>query len=105
VHALVRAGRDAGAVFVFPSPLRLYAGLRDRVLPIIALHYPALLGRYRAAYQSGWDAPAAYREAVHRRFRQITQAFGLTVTDGSHEQPDVPAVHDASQLSLFGQSA
>ena len=89
VHTLVRAARDAGAQFVFPSPLRLYAGLRDRVLPVIAQHYPALLSRYRTAYQLGWEAPTTYREAVQRRFRETAEAFGLAVTDGTQEQPVV----------------
>ena len=105
VYALVRAARDAGAQFVFPSPLRLYPGLRDRVFPVIARHYPALTGRYRAVYRSSADAPDAYCTAVQRRFRNVAQAFGLTVTDGSHEQPAVQTRLSASQLSLFPQSA
>jgi DNA repair photolyase len=105
VRALVRAGRDAGAQFVFPSSLRLYAELRARVLSVITRHYPALLARYQEAYRSGWDAPAAYREAVQRRFQEVAQAYGLTVTDGTQEHPDAPTAHDATQLSLFPQSA
>jgi DNA repair photolyase len=105
VHALVRAGRDAGAQFVFPSSLRLYAGLRDRVLDVVARHYPALLTRYQTAYRQGWDAPDAYRDAIQDRFRTIAAAYGLTVTDGAAEQPGMDAAPQVSQLSLFPQSA
>lgn len=105
VYALVRAARDAGAQFVFPSPLRLYPGLRDRVFPIIVRYYPALAERYRTAYRSSADAPNAYCAAVEQRYRQVARAFGLAVTDGTHEQPPAHAPLRTSQLSLFPQSA
>ncbi len=104
VHTLVRTARDAGARFVFPSALRLYAGLRDRVLEVVARHYPSLLTRYQAAYRQGWDAPDAYRDAIQDRFRAIAAAFGLIVTDGTTEQPVIDATARVSQLSLFPQS-
>ena len=105
VYALVRAARDAGAQFVFPNPLRLYPAVRDRIFPVIARHYPALIERYRASYRTNADAPDAYCTAVRRRFHQVARAFGLVVTDGTHEQPAVQTPLPASQLSLFPQSA
>ena len=105
LHTLMRAARDAGAQFVFPSPLRLYSAVRHRTLAVIERHYPHLLPRYRAAYQQDWDVPSAYLSALARRIDRIAAAYRIPTTDGDREQPSDRPMPAATQLSLFARSA
>src|SRR3989442_11936504 len=50
LEALFQAAREAGARFVHAGPLRLYAAVRDRFLPVLETRFPHLVGRYRRAY-------------------------------------------------------
>src|SRR3989449_2555585 len=59
LEALFRAARDSGARFVCAGPLRLYAAVRDRFLPVIRQHFPALAERYTRAYAGHASAPRA----------------------------------------------
>jgi DNA repair photolyase len=101
INALMAAGREAGARFVYPSVLRLYADPRERFLPLVRQHFPELAPRYEAAYGRGRDAPRAYVEALNRRFRRIARRFGIPETDGEREQPATRAA--VRQLNLWGQ--
>jgi DNA repair photolyase len=103
IRALMRAGRMAGAQFVFPSTLRLYPDVRSRLLPVVERHASHLAGRYRAAYHHSPEAPGAYEVALQRRFDRIAVEYGIPRTDGEREQPRVPAPD--TQLSLFARSA
>ncbi len=77
VAALMAAGRDAGARFVYPSVLRMYADARQRFLPLVQRHFPG------------------------ERFRRIARRFDIPETDGDREQPrEVPA-SSGRQLSLW----
>lgn len=100
IRALLRAGRDMGAQFVYPSPLRLYPGVRQRFLPILERHFPSLVPRYHAAYHDGWDATDTYCQAVHRRFRRLAGEFGIPDIDGHHVPTDGEPPR-STQLSLF----
>lgn len=100
IRVLLRSGRDMGARFVYPSTLRLYPGVRQRVLPILERHFPALTPRYRAAYRDGWDATEAYGRAVHRRFHHLAGEYGLLDIDGGQKHADGGPPQSA-QLSLF----
>lgn len=75
--ALVRAARDAGAQFVHANPLRLYANVRRRFLPVIAAHYPALLARYEQAFDARGVVTPAYAAALSRRMGKIRSALGV----------------------------
>ena len=103
IRALMRAGKMAGAQFVFPSTLRLYPAIRSRFLPIVERHAASLAARYRAAYHRGSEVPVAYEVALQRRFDRIAAEYGIPRTDGAREQPR-PAAPE-SQLSLFARSA
>ncbi len=105
IHALVRAGSDAGARFISPVPLRLYPDVQRRFLPIVERHFPDLAKRYQAAYQNGWDAPEAYLQAVRQRFRRIARAYGIPETDGEAEQPVRQEPRADTQLCLFARTA
>jgi len=100
IRALLRAGRDMGARFVYPSPLRLYPGVRQRLLPILERHFPMLAPRYLAAYRNGWDAADTYCRAVRRRFHRLATAYGIPDIDGGHEHADGEPPR-STQLSLF----
>lgn len=82
LEALFRAARDAGAHFVCAGPLRLYAGVRDRFLPIIDRHFPELAERYRRAYARHSSAPSDYTRALSRRVRCLQARLGYPVTRG-----------------------
>jgi DNA repair photolyase len=103
IRVLMRAGKMAGAQFVFPSTLRLYPAIRPRFLPVVERHASHLAARYHAAYHHRSDAPAAYEAALRRRFHRIAAEYGIPRTDGEREQPRATAPE--SQLSLFARSA
>jgi len=82
LEALFGAARDAGARFLHAGPLRLYPAIRDRFLPVLDEHFPALAARYRAAYAGGGSAPRSYSRALTRRIRRLQARFGFEVNDG-----------------------
>jgi DNA repair photolyase len=82
LEALLRAARAAGAHFVHAGALRLYAGVRDRFLPLLAEHFPQLRERYGRAYARQSAAPAAYATALKKRIQRLQQRCGLPVNHG-----------------------
>lgn len=83
LDALLGAARTAGARFIHYGPLRLYPGIRERFLPVLEAHFPALARRYRTAFARSGTAPDAYRRALSRRLRTLKRAHGF-------EEPDHP---------------
>jgi DNA repair photolyase len=79
LDALFRAARAAGARFLTASPLRLYPGIRDRFLPVLDQHFPALADRYRRAYAGRGAAPRDYARALSRRIRRLQVKWGFPV--------------------------
>ena len=77
-HALA-AAREAGARFAHPSPLRLYASIRDHFLPVIEQHFPHLAAKYREAYRGLGHAPRRYAAALSRRFRLVARRHNIPV--------------------------
>ncbi|MGH7614580.1 MAG: radical SAM protein [Gemmatimonadales bacterium] len=77
LEALFHAARAAGARFVTASPLRLYPGIRDRFLPVLEQHFPALADRYRRAYAGRGAAPRDYARALSRRIRKLQVKWGF----------------------------
>ena len=82
LEALFRAAREAGAHFVYASPLRLYPAVRDRFLPVLQQHFPALAERYRAAYVGRGAAPQGYARALSRRIKRLQARYGFPVNEG-----------------------
>jgi len=82
LEALFRAAREAGARFVYASPLRLYPAVRDRFLPVLEERFPALAERYRTAFASQGAAPRAYARALQRRVRRLQLEHGFPVNRG-----------------------
>ena len=82
LEALFGAAREAGARFIHAGPLRLYPAIRDRFLPLLEEHFPALAERYRTAYAGSGSAPRTYARALSRRIKRLQARFGFTVNDG-----------------------
>ncbi len=76
--ALVQAAKDAGARFIHAHPLRLYANVRRRFLPVVAEHWPALLPRYEKAFDARGIVTPAYAAALSRRMRKIRSTLGMS---------------------------
>jgi len=86
LEALFRAAREAGARFVYASPLRLYPAIRDRFLPVLEARSPTLAARYRAAYARQGAAPQAYARALTRRVQGLQKDFGFPVNRGMQDR-------------------
>ena len=75
-----RAGQS-GAKFAFPSPLRLYEGVRPCFMPVLEREYPDLAERYRVAYGDSMGAPRRYINRIRRRFERAARRHGLSPKD------------------------
>lgn len=82
LEALFQAAREAGAKFVHAGPLRLYPAVRERFLPVLAEHFPALAPRYHDAYARRSDVPRDYAHALAARIKALQARFGFPVKSG-----------------------
>ena len=82
LEALFQAAREAGATFVHAGPLRLYAAVRERFLPVLDAEFPMLSARYRRAYARGSGVSRAYAGALQRRVQRLQACFGFPVNEG-----------------------
>lgn len=100
LEALFSAAREAGARFLHAGPLRLYPAIRERFLPLLDEHFPALAARYRAAYASSGSSPKSYSRALNRRIRRLQARFGFTVNNGMVDRyrPTLPSVQASLPL-------
>ncbi|HEY6157492.1 MAG TPA: radical SAM protein [Gemmatimonadales bacterium] len=86
LEALFQAAREAGARFIHAGPLRLYAAVRERFLPVVDAHFPHLSERYRRAYAHASGAPRAYAAALARRMRRLQRRFGFPENEGMRDR-------------------
>jgi len=82
LEALFQAAREAGARFVHAGPLRLYAAVRDRFLPMLDERFPHLAARYRRAYDGRSGVPRDYARALSARIKKLQTRFGFPVNEG-----------------------
>jgi len=104
LDALFSAAHEAGARFVTPGALRLYAAVRDRFLPVLGEHFPELVPRYQRAYARR----RARRRSMRARCRAaIEEAQTQTrIQESQRDDRPLPAGQDARQGELScGQSA
>jgi len=87
LRALVAAAQEAGAAFVCASPLRLYAGVRQRFLPVVAQAFPALLSRYERAFDASGEIGREYRAALEKRVERIKAELGFEEEDARTGAP------------------
>jgi DNA repair photolyase len=86
LEALFQAAREAGARFVHAGPLRLYAAVRDRFLPLVDERFPHLAERYRRAYAGSSGAPRPYAAALSRRIKRLQRQFGFPENEGMRDR-------------------
>jgi len=82
LEALFQAAREAGARFAHAGPLRLYAAVRDRFLPMLDERFPHLAARYRRAYDGRSGVPRDYARALSARIKRLQARFGFPVNEG-----------------------
>jgi DNA repair photolyase len=83
LRALIAAAQEAGAAFVHVSPLRLYAGVRQRFLPLVERSFPGLRERYERAFDASGEIGPVYRAALERRVEGIKRELGIEETEGT----------------------
>jgi DNA repair photolyase len=81
--ALMRAAKDAGAMWVRADPLRLYPTVRRRFLPVIAEEFPALLPKYERAFDARGIVRPEYAAALKRRVARLRRELGVPSGDES----------------------
>lgn len=101
LEALFQAAREAGAHFLHGGPLRLYGGVRDRFLPVLAEHFPELVERYTRAYRRSSSAPREYAAALNRRIKKLQAKYGFPVNDGMVDRykPRLPVLQGELELN------
>ncbi len=82
---LLGRARDAGAAFAYAAPLRLYAGVKRKFLPVVAERFPALLPRYERAFDARGIVKPAYAAALSRRMNKLRAAIGIKGRDEDME--------------------
>ena len=80
LEALIRAAKDAGARFAGTTPLRMYASVRRRFLPVVAEQFPQLLTKYERAFGPNQEMSPVYVAALKRRVTMLRRKVGLPST-------------------------
>ena len=86
LRALVSRAKDAGAVWVAASPLRLGPATRATLLPWLSRERPALAERYRRHYGTRPWVSRTYGDALHRRLVALQEEVGMSPDDGMREK-------------------
>jgi DNA repair photolyase len=102
LDALFAAAREAGARFIHAGPLRLYAAVRDRFIPLLAEHFPDLVPRYQRAYARQAGAPREYARALSRRVQKLQRKHGFTKNEGMMDRYRPSRVPTQGELELRG---
>ena len=77
LDATVRQISQAGATSVTPIVLHLRPGAREWFFRWLGEAHPDLVPRYRALYQRGAYAPAAYQKQVTEQVRALARRYGV----------------------------
>jgi len=102
LDALFAAARASGARFIHAGPLRLYAAVRDRFIPLLAEHFPDLVPRYERAYARQAGAPREYARALSRRIQKLQRKHGFTKSRGMMDRYRPSRVPTQGELDLRG---
>jgi DNA repair photolyase len=86
LEALFQAAREAGAQFIHAGALRMYPGMRDRFLPVVAEQFPQLTERYARAYARHANAPRDYATALRNRVQRLQAKYGFPVNRGMEDR-------------------
>ena len=97
VRAVLLAAREAGASFVWASPLRLPEGSREQMFAALARHRPDLLPYYERLY----GRPALPRGLAEKLVGRV-EGLKRELRFGEEVRMGRPATSPPRQLSLFG---
>ena len=102
LDALFAAARAVGACFVHVGPLRLYPAIRDRFLPLLGEHFPALRPRYEKAYAGQGAAPKEYTRALMKRVHALQRKHGFEENEGMVDRYQARQAPPQAELELRG---
>ena len=86
LRTLVAAGKEAGAVWVAGSPLRMGPATRATLLPWLIRERPDLADRYQRHYGERYWVSRQYSEALHLRLTALQTEFGIEPDEGMREK-------------------
>lgn len=96
---------DAGATHLSTCALRLRSASRQRYLPFVREHFPALAASYEHTYKHSAYASERYREGLAAFMERLCTRYGLQRRDREYDAlSDVPpqeAVVPTTQLELW----
>lgn len=104
LEAVIKAGKEAGASYLFANPLNLRPGSAAVFLPFIEEKFPALAAQYRERYGKRTYVEKAYQQRISSLVRALKRKHGLVsrhreVRHQEEEPPIIAAARD--QLRLF----
>ena len=105
LEAVIRAGAEAGADYVFANPLFLKPCSAAVFLPFLEENFPHLAENYRQRYKDRAFLPAAYGKRLSDLIMRLRQKYNLTRADRRERAVYAtkwPAPGFDEQLSLFG---
>lgn len=98
LRALFRAAQGCGARHVHGHPLRVYAAVREPLLPVVDRYCAPLAARYRAVYRRGARVPPPYRRALSRRLCRLAAEVGVPI----YQPPADSGTRADLQLQFWG---
>jgi DNA repair photolyase len=98
LEALVKAASEAGAQYIFPSPLFLKPCSAAVFLPFLEENFPALVEFYRKRYADRAFLPKGYGQRLSQLIATFRRKYGMTGERGRN----VRTVHtEIGQMELF----
>jgi DNA repair photolyase len=86
LRALVAAAKEAGAVWIAGSPLRMGPATRATLLPWLIRERPDLADRYQRHYGERYWVSRQYSEALHLRLTALQKELGIEPDEGMREK-------------------
>jgi DNA repair photolyase len=98
LEALVKAAKEAGAKYVYASPLFLKPCSAAVFLPFLEENFPALVERYRTRYAERAFLPKGYAQRLSQLMAALRRKYGI----GDEQARSSRRVHpEVGQMELF----
>lgn len=102
LRELIAAGKEAGAVWVAGSSLRLGPATRRTLLPWLQRERPELAARYQRHYGSRYWVSKGYNDALQQRIKSLQLEMGILPETGRREKENFSRVkRGAEQIDLW----
>jgi DNA repair photolyase len=98
LEALVKAASEAGAKFVFASPLFLKPCSAAVFLPFLEESFPALVELYRTRYADRAFLPKSYGQRISQLMATLRKKYGI---GNAHARSRGSVPMEAGQMELF----